>query len=82
LKFPSLKTFIHMPYNISIKRVNRKFQISMHSGYKLLVTFGVKRRRSLGNVCKQIGQEIPMHQSHLYTCHTTFLLSFIQFRAL
>jgi hypothetical protein len=24
----------------------------MHSGYKLFVTFGAKRRRSLGNVCK------------------------------
>ena len=35
-----------------MKRVNRKFQISMHSGYKLLVIFGAKRRRSLGNVCK------------------------------
>jgi hypothetical protein len=23
----------------------------MHSGYKLLVTFGAERRRSLGNVC-------------------------------
>jgi hypothetical protein len=29
------------------------FKLAMHSGYKLhLVTFGTKRRRSLGNVCK------------------------------
>jgi hypothetical protein len=29
-----------------------KVKSVMHSGYKLLVTFGAKRRRSLGNVCK------------------------------
>jgi hypothetical protein len=30
----------------------------MHSGYKLcVVTFGTKRRRSLGNVCKHRSME-------------------------
>ena len=34
------------------------FKLAMHSGYKLRgVTFGTKRRRSLGNVCKHRSME-------------------------
>jgi hypothetical protein len=52
------------------------FKLAMHSGYKLrVVTFGIKRRRSLGNVCKHRSME--RSGVKCFHCTHVLLLSYL-----